>query len=97
MGPHQPSAPRGRGRQASQPAWLARTLPLYGNMLSWHDRAAQSFVATPPSVSMHTAYAVVLGPRRLYSHLAPKSRAAWCLGQNRRDPQALYFILRRLG
>ena len=53
------------GRQAPQPAWLARTLLHYGTMLLWHDRADQSFVATPPSVSMHTAYAIVSGPPAL--------------------------------
>jgi hypothetical protein len=82
MGPHHPSAPRGR-RTASLSARMAGTnLALYGNMLSWHDRAAQSFVATPPSVSMHTAYAVVSGPCPLYGHLArraglPDVRARW--------------------
>jgi hypothetical protein len=36
------------GPRAPQPTWLARPLLLSHGMRSWHDRAAQNFVAMPP-------------------------------------------------
>jgi hypothetical protein len=57
-----PQLLREGGSRAFQPAQLARTLLLSRCMLSWHDRAAQRFVATLPSMRMHASDTVVPGP-----------------------------------
>jgi hypothetical protein len=53
------------GTTTPQPAWLARPLLRSQGMRSWHDRAAQGVVATPPAVRTHPPHAVVSGPPHL--------------------------------
>jgi hypothetical protein len=70
---------------APQPVWLAQTLLFSRGILSCHDRAALSFVVTPPAVRMHASDAVTSGPQSL-DYFAPKSWAAGCWSHFERDP-----------
>jgi hypothetical protein len=72
------------GPPTPQPSALARTLPVCRAMRSWHDRAVQTFVTTPPTVRPPPTPSCWVS--QTLDYLTPKRRAAGCLSHLEKDP-----------